>query len=162
MLHLRPFTPDDENIMLDILTNKCIKQTYMLPDFNRKPDASPLFRRLMALSLDEKHFVRGICLNNSLIGFLNDVEAENGIIELGYVIHPQFQCHGYMTQALAIAIETLFSLGYREVVAGAFEENVSSIRVMERVGMAKMEKTDEIEYRGNIHRCVYYSKKKQE
>lgn len=162
MIHLRPFTLGDENIMLDILTDNRIKQTYMLPDFNQKQDASPLFRRLMALSLDEKHFVRGICLNNDVIGFLNDVETDSGIIELGYVIHPHYQCHGYMTQALAIAMEALFSLGYQEVVAGAFEENVASIRVMERTGMAKMEKADEIEYRGTTHRCVYYSKKKPE
>ena len=34
------------------------------------------------------------------------------------------------------------------------------IRVMEKSGMKREEKTDEIEYRGAVHRCVYYSIRK--
>ena len=162
MITLRPFTPEDEYIMLDILTDSSIKQTYMLPDFNNKQDALPLFRKLLTLSADETHFIRGICLNNSVIGFVNDVKAENKVIELGYVIHPKYQSKGYMSMALGLAICELFTGGYQEVIAGAFAENIASLRVMEHVGMQRMTKTEEIEYRGKIHCCVYYSKKKQE
>jgi RimJ/RimL family protein N-acetyltransferase len=65
---------------------------------------------------------------------------------------------GYMTEALKLAINELFDLGYQEVIAGAFSENAASIRVMEKSGMSKITKSDEIEYRGMIHTCVYYRK----
>lgn len=146
----------DQPVMLDILTNDLVKQTYMLPDFGCRKDAIPLFNRLITLSLDSAHYVRGIYCEDTLIGFLNDVEIKDGSIELGYVIHPRFHGKGYMTQALKIAIEALFSAGYREVITGAFEENKASIRVMEKAGMICIEKTEEIEYRGKTHNCVYY------
>lgn len=157
MIELRPFVPENESIMLDILTDSRAKQTYMLPDFCRKQDASPLFARLMALSLDENHFVRGIFLDDQLIGFLNDVEIKNRAIEIGYVIHPAFQGCGHMTTALRLAIQKLFALGYHCIVAGAFEENAASLRVMEKCGMRRSDYTDCVEYRGLSRQCVYYS-----
>ena len=150
----------DEAMMLDILTDSLIKQTYMLPDFERREDAIPLFNRLAALSRDPTHYVRGIYREDILIGFLNDVEIKDGGIELGYVVHPRFHGNGYMTQALKAAIEELFSDGYREVITGAFEENRASIRVMEKAGMILQGKTEEIEYRGKTHNCIYYHMEK--
>lgn len=150
----------DQPVMLDILTNDLVKQTYMLPDFGCRKDAIPLFNRLITLSLDSAHYVRGIYCEDTLIGFLNDVEIKDGSIELGYVIHPRFHGKGYMTQALKAAIEELFSDGYREVITGAFEENRASIRVMEKAGMILQGKTEEIEYRGKTHNCIYYHMEK--
>ena len=86
--------------------------------------------------------------------------GKDGGIELGYVIHPRFHGKGYMTQALKAAIEELFSDGYREVITGAFEENRASIRVMEKAGMILQGKTEEIEYRGKTHNCIYYHMEK--
>ena len=156
MVHLKPIAQVDLDILAELLTDDTVKQTYMLPDFGCRKDAIPLFNRLITLSLDSAHYVRGIYCDDTLIGFLNDVEIKDGSIELGYVIHPRFHGKGYMTQALKIAIEALFSAGYREVITGAFEENKASIRVMEKAGMICIEKTEEIEYRGKTHNCVYY------
>ena len=61
-----------------------------------------------------------------------------------------------MTEALRSAVDALFSIGYREIICGAFEENAASIRVMVKAGMQKLDKSDEVEYRGITHRCVYY------
>ena len=157
MVTLRPIQLQDREAMLDILTDDTVKQTYMLPDFADRRDALPLFRRLAELSRDESRYVRGICLEERLIGFLNDVEIQDGSIELGYVIHPNFQGKGYMTNALRSAVDALFSMGYREIICGAFEENPASLRVMEKAGMQRIEKTDDIEYRGKLHRCLYCS-----
>ena len=110
--------------------------------------------------MDEKRYVRGIYLEEDLIGFLNDVEITNGAIELGYVIHPTFHGKGYMTKALKTAVSELFTMDYQEVITGAFDENVASIRVMEKSGMSLMEKAEEIEYRGKVHHCIYYHIKK--
>lgn len=133
-MEIRMLTSADEAAMVELLTNERIKQTYMLPDFETKEEAVSLFFRLLALSQDENHFVRGICTGDILVGFLNDVEIENSVIELGYVIHPAYHGRGYATAALKLAISELFRLGYREVTAGAFAENLASIRVMEKQG----------------------------
>ena len=101
-------------------------------------------------------------MEDCLIGFLNDVEIQDGSIELGYVIHPDFQGKGYMTNALRYAMDELFSIGYHEIICGAFEKNAASIRVMVKAGMQKLSRTDEMEYRDKRHQCVYYSIMKQE
>lgn len=156
-MNLRILTEADTAALLGLLTNDRIKQTYMLPDFDRPEDAIPLARRLILLSQDKAHFVRGMEENGTLAGFLNDVEIADGIIELGYVVHPDHWGQGFATSALREAIAELFSLGYRKVTCGAFEENPASLRVMEKAGMRRIEKTDQIEYRGKRHRCVYYA-----
>lgn len=156
-MKLRTLTETDETVLLELLTNDRVKQTYMLPDFPRQEDALPLAQRLMKLSQDEARFVRGMEEDGTLVGFLNDVEIENGSIELGYVVHPAHWGKGFATAALKTAISELFRLGYREVICGAFGENPASLRVMEKAGLQRLDKTDEIEYRGRVHRCVYYS-----
>lgn len=154
---IRPITPADQPAILALLTNCAIKQTYMLPDFEKAEDAIPLFRRLMDLSHDQTRFVRCMEVGGEVVGFLNDVEMENGTVELGYVVHPAHWGKGCATAALKLAIAELFSQGFREITAGAFSENPASLRVMEKAGMTLLPKTDEVEYRGKTHRCIYYS-----
>ena len=158
MVFLRTMEPADRERMLDILTSELVNRTYMLPDFARREDAVPLFLRLMKMSQDPESYVRAIATEDCLLGFLNSVEIQGKTIELGYVIHPDFHGKGYMTKALRLAMEELFSLGYEEILTGAFSSNAASIRVMEKCGMTKLDKTDDIQYRGVTHTCVYYRK----
>ena len=158
MVFLRNILPEDRERMLDILTSEKVNKTYMLPDFQHREDAAPLFLRLMTMSRDSGKYVRAIALEDGLIGFANQVEVTGNSIELGYVIHPDFHGRGYMTAALSLAMDELFDQGYEEVITGAFSTNTASIRVMEKCGMEKLEQTDEIEYRGTAHICVYYRK----
>ncbi|MBQ8639014.1 MAG: GNAT family N-acetyltransferase [Lachnospiraceae bacterium] len=159
-LIIRPLSEEDRESMTGLLTNAVIKKTYMLPDFGSEEEAVQLFERLRALSLSEEHYVGGICLSDQLIGFLNDVEQTKDSIELGYVISPEFHNCGFATEALGGVISDLFARGFFEVTAGAFEENRASIRVMEKCGMNRVEREEEIAYRGEVHHCVYYSIKK--
>ena len=156
-LTLRHFRPEDQERMLETLTDTTVNKTYMLPDFEKKEDASPLFEKLMGLSLDEGRFVRCISLEGTAIGFMNDVVVKDGGMELGYVIHPDSQGKGYMTQALKMAIAELFEKGFAQVFCGAFEENKASLHVMEKAGMQPMDFTEVIEYRGKSHLCLYRS-----
>lgn len=158
---LRQFQTDDMARMLEILTDNRVNKTYMLPDFTTKEDAIPLFDRLYGLSPEKDRYVRCIALNGACIGFLNDVEIKDGKIELGYVIHPEFQGKGYMTRALDLAIREVFDLGYDEILCGAFAENPASSRVMEKCGMLRLSYTEVIPYRGKDHTCVYYGIKKE-
>lgn len=158
-LELKPLSDSDRDNMIELLTNNEIKKTYMLPDFESEEQAEKLFLRLKEGSLADKVYQVGIYLNGMLIGFANEVEREDDKIELGYMIHPEHHNQGYGTEMLKAMIEEMFARGFSEVIAGAFEENPASLRVMEKSGMTKLDKTDEIEYRGVLHKCVYYSKK---
>lgn len=158
MIFLRPILPEDRKRMLDIITSSQVSRTYMLPNFTDRDAAIPLFRRLMEMSKDASKYVRAIAVDDSLVGFLNHTNIDGDSMELGYVIHPDSQGKGYMTQALQLAMEELFSLGYREIITGAFSTNSASIRVMEKCCMVRMDKADVITYRGKTHTCVYYSK----
>ncbi|MBR4972386.1 MAG: GNAT family N-acetyltransferase [Oscillospiraceae bacterium] len=159
---LCPFRPDDESTMLRLLTDPIIGKTYMLPDYPKPEAAIPLFHRMMDLSNNPDRYVRGIYLDGKLIGFMNDPEIQDTTIEVGYVIDPAYHNQGYMTQALTLAIQDLFSKGYTVVKAGAFEGNIASMRVMEKSGMHRIDYSDTIEYRGKNHLCIYYSIEKQE
>lgn len=154
---LRSFLPEDQDRILDMVTDNTVNKTYMLPDFANKTDAIPLFERLSKLSYDKSRYVRCISADGKAVGFMNDVIAENGKIELGYVIHPSEQRKGYMTAALKIAINELLASRYETVICGAFEENAASIRVMEKSGMKRTPETEIIEYRNQAHTCVYYA-----
>ena len=158
-LTIKPFSKEDAEEILHIMTNETVKQTYLVPDFSPKEQGLKTANHIIALSHDPKHCVLGVYLGGDLIGFLNDVETENDAIEMGYVIAPAYQNQGYATEAFGAVIAHLFSRGFREVIAGAFAENLSSIRVMEKCGMQKIAKRADIEYRGKLHRCVYYAVK---
>ena len=162
-LILKPVTEADQDAALDLLTNDLVKKTYMLPDFERREDSIPLFRRLVDLSNGTTRYLRGIYLQDHLIGYLNEVEKEEKSMEVGYLIHPDCHGKGYMTEALVAFIEDLFSLGLEEVIAGAFEGNAASERVMIKSGMKKMDRYDTVEYRNETHPCFYYhiTKKKE-
>lgn len=156
-LELRPFRESDRDAGVRLLMDAQVKRTYMLPDFENAEKAETLFRRLVELSRQEDRCVAAISLDGELIGFLNDVEMVEDSVELGYVIHPDHWGRGYMTEALNAAIAELFRRGFRQVITGAFDSNRASLRVMEKCGMEKLDKTDSIDYRGKRHNCVYYA-----
>lgn len=156
-LILRPFADRDREAILRIFFCEEVKKTYMIPDFTSEAQAEKLFLRMKELSREDGHFVAAITLGGKMIGFLNDCGAdENGTIEIGYVIHPDYQGNGYMTEALGAVIPELFRIGYRRVIAGFFEENTASRRVMEKCGMRRLPEEEDISYRGKIHHCIYY------
>ena len=156
-LVLKSISENDQKAMIDILVNNQVKETYMIPGFKDEQEAIKLFNRFKELSLSPNRYVFGIYKDDYLIGFLNDVEIKDDFVEMGYVIHPAYHNQGYATEAFKAVIAHLFEVGFKEVVAGAFESNEASIRVMIKCGMNKQDNYDEIEYRGKIHHCVYYS-----
>lgn len=155
-LVIRSIRECDLEASLEIFYNDEVKKTYMLPDFVERAQAEKLFNRLLDYSLSDDHYVRGVYLNDRLIGFLNDVERVEGRVEIGYAFHPRYWNQGYATEALGVVLEDLLALGYTCVRTGYFEENVASGRVMAKCGMRKIEYTDTIEYRGKVHKCIYY------
>ena len=156
-LAVRPFLEADRERMTDLFLDPVVKQTYMLPDFASREDAEKLFERLKTLSNTAGRYVWAICLEGECIGILNETEVTGDSTELGYALLPQYHNQGYCTEVLVGAIRWLRDRGFRQVVTGAFEGNTASLRVMEKAGMRKLDKWDEIEYRGQTHRCIYYA-----
>ncbi len=156
-LEIKPYHDDDQTTMIDLLTNQEIKKSFMIPDFKTEEEVVGMFKKIQALSYSDEHYDRGIYLNHQLIGFVNDVEISDGIIELGYVIHPAQKSKGYATEMLRAVIDELFRKGFRQIVAGAFEDNAASIQVMQKCGMEKITKEEDIRYRGVLHHCHYYA-----
>ena len=157
MIRLDIINDIDKEKLIEIFKDNEVKQTYMLPDFDNEEGYVKLFENFKKLSENPIRFLRGIYLNNEIIGFINEVEKTEESIELGYVIFPKYKGNGYCTNSLEQSINYLFSKGYKEVICGAFENNIASIRVMQKAGMQKISKTDQIEYRGKVHNCGYYS-----
>jgi RimJ/RimL family protein N-acetyltransferase len=160
-LCLRAITDSDESAMLSALTCAEISKTYMIPPFSSPQEAKPLFERLKTLSASQDRFVYGIYWEEKLIGWVNEVEDTGEAMELGFVITPAYQRKGFATETLRACMQALFDAGYLTVKTGAFEENLASIRVMEKCGMVRMSETENIEYRGNTHRCILFQKSKQ-
>lgn len=156
-LFLKPYSDMDEDKMIELLTNEEIKKTYMIPDFNTKEEAVSMFEKIKLFSYSENHYELGIYLEDHLIGFINDVCMDDVKIELGYVIHPDFSNRGYAAEALAAAIEDLFQRGFKEVITCAFESNKASCRVMEKCGMKRIDREDDIFYQNKLQHCIYYS-----
>ena len=157
-LIIKEIEEKDEAEMLEILSNEEVKKTYMIPDYEDLNGYKKLFNTLKNLSINPDKFVRGIFLNDTLIGFINDVEIVEKSMELGYVISPKHKGNGYMTEALTSSINYLFEKGYDEIICGAFDFNIASQRVMQKSGMVKQEKTAPITYKNNVYNCVFYSK----
>jgi len=155
-LEIKPYQDADQTAMIELLTNQEIKETFMLPDFQTEEELVHMFNRFKSYSCSDLHYERGIYLNQQLIGFVNDVEMRDDVIELGYVIHPAYKNKGYATEMLKAVIANLFEKGFRQIVAGAFENNVASFQVMKNCGMKKMTKEEDICYRGITRHCYYF------
>ena len=156
-LTIRPMSVADKEDILDLVTNEIVSKTYMFPAFESRAAAEPLFQRLVKLCEDENRYVAGVYLDERFIGMMNGVDIKDTQIEMGYAYLPAYYNQGFATEAFAGAIDYLFGCGFETVLAGAFEENPASMRVMEKCGMEKISFTEEIEHRGKIHHCVYYA-----
>lgn len=81
-LIIKPYEESYRKGMIELLTNDDIKKTFLIPDFKTEEEITGMVEKQREFSLSEAHFVRGIYLDHTLIGFVNDVEIANGVIEL--------------------------------------------------------------------------------
>lgn len=88
-LILKPYSEQDIDTLIDLLTNPEITSTFMVPEMGFRSRAEELVRKL--------------------IGFINDCGVEDDEIEIGYVIH---QGHGYATEAVHAIITELREMGF--------------------------------------------------
>lgn len=155
-LTIKPYALEDMDGLVDLLINPEITETFMVPKFESLEQVEKLAKKLIVFSQedDTKHLEYGIYLDRKLIGFVNDCGIEADEIEIGYVIHPDYQGHGYATEAVRAIICELREMGFHKVSAGFFLENTASYCVMEKCGMHLTDASDEEEYRGEHHICL--------
>ncbi len=60
---------------------------------------------------------------------------EEGEIEVGYAVLPDYWGHGYATEITRISLEVGFEMGLRRIIGIAQVANLASRRVMEKCGM---------------------------
>lgn len=156
-LTIKPLSEQDKGGLTDILSSKEVTKTYIVPKFNSPQELQNLAEKLITFSRieDETHLEYGIYLNEKIIGFINDCGFSDDEIEIGYVIHPQYQGQGYATEAVQAVIEELKQMGFKRVIAGYFSQNIASFKVMKKCGMQPIDRTEKVEYRGEIHVCKY-------
>ena len=147
----------DKSNLFAFLCDKEVKKTYIVPEFNKEEEKDRYLSKLIEYCENPDFFIYGIYLNNELIGMINEVDKKDKNIEVGYVIDPKHKGNGYATETLIATTKELFTLGYEKVLAGFFEENKASKRVMEKAGMVKEDYEDDIEYNNTKHHCIYYS-----
>ena len=156
-LILKPIEYCDKNEVFSVFENALVAKTYMVPVFKDEEAREKFLLRLIENTQKVERFCYGIYLNKTFIGLLNDVEVKDDEVEVGYCLHPKFWNKGYATEALKVAIDELFAIGYKTVMAAHFIENPASGRVMQKCGMSKIDKTEVIEYQGSKHPCIYYA-----
>lgn len=119
-LIIKPFSAADVDGLVNLLLNPEITKTFMVPKFESVEQMKDLAEKLIEFSREEDttHLEYGICLNGKIIGFINDCGIKDEEIEIGYVIHPDHQGHGYATEAVRAIICELREMGFRKVIAG--------------------------------------------
>ena len=155
-LVLSPLEDKDLFEMSNLLLDSLIKKTYMIKDCSNEEELTNYFYCLKDLTHSEQHYSYGIYLHDVVIGFINDVEIKDKNIEVGYFISSKHWNQGYASEALKAYIKELFRLGFNNVIAGFFDGNKASEKVMIKCGMTSIEKIDYINYRGENHLCRYY------
>jgi RimJ/RimL family protein N-acetyltransferase len=157
-LELKPMEERDLPALAELLSDETVKKTYMVPDFENREAALALAKRIQSLSQDPSRYIVGIYLGQNLIGMMNDTEVVGDVVEVGYALLPAYYNQGYATEAFTAVIAYLLQHGFRQVIAGAFEGNLASLRVMAKSGMTLLSREDYVQYRGVNHRCIYYGK----
>jgi RimJ/RimL family protein N-acetyltransferase len=84
-------------------------------------------------------------------------EEEEGALELGYRLHRHRWGLGLATEGSLALIDAAFRrFGARRVVARAMAANSSSIRVLEKCGLAFLREYEEARFPGDDRRAVVY------
>jgi RimJ/RimL family protein N-acetyltransferase len=80
--------------------------------------------------------VLAIDLEGELIGTANVAVGEHRQGEIGFMLHPDHQGHGYATEAAEAIVELAFGTYRLHRVYGCVEpRNTASVRVLEKLGM---------------------------
>jgi RimJ/RimL family protein N-acetyltransferase len=143
-LRLRPYTEADEEALYAIQSREDVTRWLPWPSRTREQSRRSLAMKIAATEIltDEDTYTPAIEIKETgeLAGdvMLRAASHEHRSGEIGYMLHPDHQGKGYMTEACRPMLELGFTcFGLRRIFARLEPRNPASARVLERLGMRK-------------------------
>ena len=160
VIKLDKITLDDVSDYYQIASNPNITTSFMLDEVENMEEAKSAIEEVINNYSDSEYYYFAIRLNNKLIGVMKSYESD--YLELGYAINEDYWNKGYATIALRLATNYFLSINrIKKIILGAFSDNYSSIRVMEKCGYKFLGlKKDEFYYKGKSRDIAYFIKEK--
>src|SRR5262245_25728373 len=143
-LLLRPFATGDLDHLHAFHSREEVARYLYWSARDRDEAREALIRKMTQaqINADGEHLVLAVTLLPSgvLIGEVNLalLSAEHRQGEVGYVFNPDFNGHGYATEAAEVMLRLGFeNLGLHRIIARCDPRNVPSWRLLERLGLRR-------------------------
>jgi ribosomal-protein-alanine N-acetyltransferase len=138
-LRLIPIEPHDSDIIFSLLRNDKIKK-YLCDNRDIEKDVVKRMISSSEILFKEKGiglWVNKNLVNHSIIGFCGFFKSD--LLELIYVIHPDFQNNGFATEACSRVIEHFNQLKLNDDVFAKIDvPNIESHIVANKIGMREI------------------------
>ena len=139
-LHLRSFTPDDAPFLLDVLGRADVVrwlddgEPQLLLDLDAARAKIDSWNELVAPLHQWAVEVRA---TGELVGWvcLVPVPGPEGLVQVGWTLHPDARGRGYATEAARAAIDHGHAAGLDEIRVLMMVDNDASLRVAQRLGL---------------------------
>lgn len=154
---IRKFNNNDRfDIFKSIYHDKKVLKYYFAP-YMKKP--SELNMRAL-IDNDKLVFAIVNIKKNRVIGIINEQKNKGNPleIELGYAISSRYWKKGYMTEALGLVIDYIFSCtNYNRIICGFVIGNEASKRVLEKCGFKYLISVNkDIKHNDKFYDTIYY------
>ncbi len=162
-LQFRPLSESDVNEVFELRSDPVIMQYIPRPLAKTKDDALEHIRTVQSIIDNNQGLNWGLTLkeDNKLIGIIGfyRMQPENFRFELGYILLPEFQNKGYISEAIKTVLHYAFEiLNFHSVEAIIDPDNAASERVLLKNGFVKEAHILENEYwDGKFLDTVIYS-----
>ncbi len=139
---MRRITVDDIPAMFTLRSNRQLMSYIDRPMAENLDDARTLIEKMEASLVANEGIAWGIAIvgESTMIGTIGfwRITKEHYRAEIGYLLHPDFQRQGIMSEALAAAVDYGFhTMGLHSVEANVNPANVASIRLLESAGFVR-------------------------
>jgi RimJ/RimL family protein N-acetyltransferase len=143
-LVLRPFTAEDFDALYAYQSRPDVA-TWLLWDARTEEEVRvALAKKLASVAIVEEGDVLALAIirkeTGELVGdvILDLLSAEHRTGEIGYIVHPDHQGHGYAAEACREVLRIAFEdLGLHRVIGRVEPRNRASARVLEKLGMRR-------------------------
>ncbi len=147
-LSLRQMNSNDENEIFVLRSDERVLQYINIPKAETIDDARKFIEKINTCILNNESVLWAISLKNSttLIGTICfwNIDKENSVAEMGYILHPDFQGKGIMQEAITRIIDYGFNtMKLKAIVADLHCNNIKSLKLLERNGFTYTKKSDE-------------------
>jgi RimJ/RimL family protein N-acetyltransferase len=136
---LRFPTEDDLDVLLAAIADPDLREAANMPDVGRE-EAQASLAHLPALAASGRMLpMTALDASGDIVGggILHHLDAERGIVEIGYWVLPHARRRGIATQIARVLAEHAFALGIERVAAYVNVNNPASERVLERAGFTR-------------------------